>query len=155
MIFINVIIHYWTIVNLFWMSASRLNNWNSSACTTRAGFLLMHDTFHDMNKFVIGGPLMHSAIPLGCGVPYLVISLSPCIRRLVRHVPSHIHAHTHTHTGSFSQKLKRDKRVYRKWNNRKKEIDPVSWLKKKNGISKFNLVEKKYQIWDLITGNSI
>ena len=28
-------------------------------------------------------------------------------------------------------------------------------IKKKNGISKFNLVEKKYQIWDLITGNSI
>lgn len=46
------------------MSASRLNNWNSSGYIT-AGFLLMHDTFHGMNKFVIGGPLMHTAIPLG------------------------------------------------------------------------------------------
>lgn len=83
------------------------------------GFLLMHDTFHDMNKFVIGGPLMHTAIPLA-GVPYLVISLSPCIRRLVRHVPGHAHA-------GFSQKLKRNKRGNKIM---EKEIDPILRLKK-------------------------
>ena len=79
----------------------------------------MHDTFHGMNKFVIGGPLMHTAIPLGWRAVPSDFSFT-MQRRLVRHVPGHAHA-------GFSQKLKRNKRGNKIM---EKEIDPILRLKK-------------------------